>query len=177
MKLIVGLGNPGKEYQGTRHNVGFEAVDRLADLYESKWTNDEDRMSLISKASINDEIVMLAKPQTFMNKSGDAVLALMQYYKMKTKDVLIIHDDMDIEPGHNKLVAQAGPAGHNGIDDIQGKLKTEEISRIRIGVGRPSGGLSAETWVLTQPDDFDAENIEEAIQDTVSTALAWNRGN
>lgn len=177
MKLIVGLGNPGKEYLGTRHNVGFEAVDRLADLYESKWTNDEDRMSFVSKASINGETVLLAKPQTFMNKSGDAVLALFQYYKLTHENILIIHDDMDIGPGQLKLVSKAGHAGHNGVEDIQKKLKTDELARIRIGIGRPTGGLSAETWVLTQPDDFDADNIEEATQESISLALEWNRNN
>ncbi len=173
MKLIVGLGNPGKEYAGTRHNVGFEAVDRLAELHEGSWTMDEDHQSRVAKVHINEETVILAKPQTFMNLSGDAVQTLASYYKLEPKDILVIHDELDIDPGHLKFVTKAGAAGHNGVSDIQDKMKTDEIARIRIGVGRPQGGLSAETWVLTQPDDMDAELIEDTLADAVSKAQDW----
>lgn len=173
MKLIIGLGNPGREYEGTRHNIGFEAVDRLADLHEGTWSSDEDRMSRVAKISVGGETVLLAEPQTFMNKSGDAALAFSQYYKLAPTDILVIHDDMDLEPGQMKFTDRAGAAGHNGVLDIHEKLKTDAISRIRVGVGRPDGELSAETWVLTQPDDFDAEQIEDATQRAVTEALAW----
>jgi len=175
MKLIAGLGNPGREYDGTRHNVGFEVVDRLEEMNDGAWIMDEDRMSRVAKIYVDQKTVLLVKPETFMNKSGDAVLAFVSYYKLKPSDILIIHDDMDFEPGIIKLVTKAGSAGHNGIADIQAKLKTDEIARIRIGVGRPEEKLSAETWVLTQPDDFDAEKIGEASTDAVSAAMNWIR--
>jgi len=176
MKLIFGLGNPGKEYDGTRHNVGFEVVDRLAELHEAAWSADEDRESTVAKVHLGDENTLLAKPQTFMNRSGDAVRALASYYKVEPKDILIVHDDMDLEPGRVKTSTDSGAAGHNGVSDVHEKMKTKEIPRIRIGVGRPMGGLSAETWVLLQPDDDDAELIEETIVDAVKTVEDWAKG-
>ncbi|MCR4278420.1 MAG: aminoacyl-tRNA hydrolase [bacterium] len=175
MKLIVGLGNPGREYDGTRHNVGFEVADRLEEMNDGAWNMDEDRMSRVARIYIEQETILLAKPETFMNKSGDAVLALATYYKLKPSDILIIHDDMDFEPGIIKLATKAGPAGHNGVADIQTKLKTDEIARIRIGIGRPEEKISSDIWVLTQPDDFDAEKIGEALGDAVSAAMNWIR--
>lgn len=173
MKLILGLGNPGREYDGTRHNVGFDIADRLAEMHDANWNLDEDRQCMVAKIFVNGETVLIAKPQTFMNKSGDAAQALASYYKLTPNDILIIHDEMDFEPGAIKLATKAGAAGHNGVADIHAKMKTDEIARIRVGIGRPPEYISADTWVLTQPDDFDAEQISEASTDAVAAAMNW----
>ncbi len=134
MKLVVGLGNPGKKYEKTRHNCGFRAIDFYAAkknlLFKEKFD------SLYSEIIINNEKVILIKPQTYMNLSGIAVRKFVDYYNLELKDLLIIHDDVDFDIGTFKIKRNGSSAGHNGIKNIIDNFKTEEIQRIRIGISK-----------------------------------------
>ncbi len=135
MKLIVGLGNPGGEYESTRHNIGFMVVERLAKELGTKtglWETDKRANALVSRIGE----VLLVKPQTFMNSSGDAVKKLIDYYKLTPSDVWVIHDDIDLPLGKIRIRGQGAAGGHNGMDSIMNALKTDKIMRFRLGTGR-----------------------------------------
>lgn len=136
MKLFVGLGNPGKKYIGTRHNTGFAIVDTLMSELGVLDEQKEQCFGLLVKTKINGETVYIFKPQTFMNLSGQAVRAVMDYYKIPLEDVFVVHDDMDFEVGHFKLKSKGSPAGHNGIKNIIENVGSEDFKRIRVGIGR-----------------------------------------
>lgn len=150
MKLIVGLGNPGTSYERTRHNAGFLAVDALAKKEDASWKTDRKRHAEIASFQHDGEKILLAKPLTFMNLSGDAVQALISFYGINLENVLIVHDDMDIETGRMKFMAQGSAAGHNGIKDIQQKLGSKSIARLRLGIGKPPTPIATENWVLAR---------------------------
>ncbi len=141
MKLIVGLGNPGEKYDGTRHNIGFDALDFLLKKYEplekSVWDNNKKTKSEIKKLTIGKISALLAKPQTYMNNSGLAVSLLLQYYKLKSTDMVVIQDELDLPLGKIQIRFGGGTAGHNGLESIIGALKTDKFIRIRMGVGHP----------------------------------------
>ncbi len=141
MKLIIGLGNPGEKYTGTRHNIGFETLDHLLKKYEplsnSTWETDKKTKSVIKKAEINKAPVLLAKPQTYMNNSGMAASLLLSYYKIKAEEMIIIHDDLDLPLGKIQIRFGGGTAGHNGLESIIEAINTEQFVRIRMGVGHP----------------------------------------
>jgi len=130
MKLVVGLGNPGAKYKGTRHNVGFMTMDEVA--YQEKFDFD--------KAQIGGEKVIFMKPLTFMNLSGEAIRPLMNYFKIGIEDLLVVYDDMDLPVGKIRLRQKGGAGGHNGIKSIISCLGTSEFNRIKVGVGRPKDG-------------------------------------
>ncbi len=137
MKLIAGLGNPGIKYEKTRHNVGFLAVDYIrenSDIDFSNWKTDKLSQSLVSTAFLDGEKVILAKPQTYMNNSGNCVSSLTNTFNVKHEDITVIHDDVDIEFGKTKQQINRGSAGHNGVKSIIEHLKTKDFHRIRIGV-------------------------------------------
>jgi len=132
MRLIIGLGNPGIKYQGTRHNIGFMVVDKItADFNFKSIFNAE-----ISKKIFRDQKIIIVKPQTFMNLSGDAVMPIMGFYKLSPSDLVVIHDDIDMEFGKIRVSLDQGHGGHNGVRSIIDSLGTSEFYRIRIGVGR-----------------------------------------
>lgn len=134
MKLIIGLGNPGKEYAKTRHNVGFMVIDALAKQLDADFKFQKKFQAEIAIVKDNKEEIILAKPQTFMNLSGEAVRAVMDFYKIKTKDIVVIHDDKDILFGEVKYQTDRSAAGHNGIKSLIEHLGTQNFSRVRIGV-------------------------------------------
>ncbi|WP_438341515.1 aminoacyl-tRNA hydrolase [Mycoplasma sp. 3341] len=136
MKLIVGLGNPGKEYEHTRHNVGFDVIDILASRLQAPAFREKFK----GEYSKTDDYI-LAKPLTFMNSSGDFVKALMQFYKINIDDLIVVYDDMDHAVGKAVIKTSGSAGGHNGLDDIIQKLGTKEIKRLKIGIGRPIGNL------------------------------------
>ena len=135
--LIVGLGNPGAQYDNTRHNVGFMAIHRLVGD-DASWRNEHNAM--VAKCKMNGYTVMFALPQTFMNNSGVAVQALMAYYKIPLENLVVIHDDMDIKIGDLREKVGGGSAGHNGIKSVDAAVGPE-YRRIRIGIGHPSSNL------------------------------------
>ena len=136
MKLIVGLGNPEKEYAATRHNAGFLVIDKLtSDFRFQTSVFDKKTNSEIFKGTINKKRVVLAKPQTYMNNSGVAVRALLDFYKLKPENLIVIHDDKDIPLGETRVQTDRGPAGHNGVKSIIEHLGTQNFTRIRVGIG------------------------------------------
>lgn len=155
--LIVGLGNPGTEYSGTRHNVGFMAVDSLAPS-DSVWKKEKN--ALTSRVEIDGYKVIFVKPQTFMNNSGDAVGPLMAFYKIPLENIVVIHDDMDLKLGTIREKVGGSSAGHNGIKSIDNAIG-KEYRRIRIGIGHPrdfESPIDPVDWVLGK---FDAEQLKQ----------------
>lgn len=135
MKLIVGLGNPGSEYEHTRHNVGFRVVDKFAAKLGWKWSERRNH-AILASGLVGLEKVMLAKPITFMNLSGQAVGELVRWYKIQPEDVLVVYDELDLPVGKVRLRAKGRAAGHNGLDDIIRHLHTTNFPRLRVGIGR-----------------------------------------
>lgn len=137
MKLVVGLGNPGQQYERTRHNVGFRVVDRLANKWGFKW-NERRGKVILASGSVDTDKIVLAKPLTFMNLSGEAVAELARWYKVAPEDILIIYDELDLPVGRLRLGAKGSAAGHNGMRDIIAKLHTSDFPRLRVGIGHPT---------------------------------------
>ncbi|MEK7680527.1 MAG: aminoacyl-tRNA hydrolase [Patescibacteria group bacterium] len=148
MKLIIGLGNPKKEYENTRHNAGFVAIDKFAEKMEAKFTFDKKTNAEVAKTSLKRHKIFLAKPQTFMNNSGIAVRALLGFYKLKSDDMIVVHDDKDIPLGETRVQTDRGPAGHNGVKSIIEYLGTQNFTRIRIGVATAAEIKDAAGFVL-----------------------------
>lgn len=160
--LIVGLGNPGAEYARTRHNVGFMTVMHLAGE-NANWRNE--RNAKTTRVDINGHTCILAMPQTFMNNSGDAVLPLMQFYKIPLENVIVIHDDMDLALGDTRTKIGGGSAGHNGIKSIDAAVG-REYRRIRIGIGHPrdfGSPIDPSDWVLGRFTDDEMQKIKAVI--------------
>lgn len=134
MKLIVGLGNPGKEYENTRHNIGYMIIDNFVN--SDNWKKES--LAYILKQTINNENVLFIKPTTYMNLSGQAVQYYLNYYKIDTKDLLVIQDDMDLDIGKVRLKFKSSAGGHNGIKDIIKNIKTDEFLRLKIGISKPT---------------------------------------
>lgn len=154
--LIVGLGNPGSEYRRNRHNIGFMVVDALAELANIPIRRVSFR-ALVGKGALEGESVILAKPQTFMNKSGEAVAPLLRFYKIPTEHLLVIHDDLDLPLGTLRLRPSGGTGGQKGMESIVAKLGTRDFARLRVGIGRPPGRMDPSDYVL---HDFDPPQVE-----------------
>ena len=165
MKLIVGLGNPGKKYENTRHNMGFMAVDLLSDQAQID-VDKEVFHGLMGRGKIYDEDVVLFKPTTFMNLSGTAVQEVVHYFKIAIDDIVVIFDDMALEPGKIRLRYEGSSGGHKGMQNIIDCLSTENIKRIRIGIGEP-GEWDNVDYVLSKPLKDEVPLIEEAIANAV----------
>jgi peptidyl-tRNA hydrolase, PTH1 family len=166
IKLIVGLGNPGPDYVRTRHNAGFWLVDAIADDLRCAFTLEKSFFGSVAKARVNAEQVLLAKPQTYMNRSGQCVGALARFYKLEPEEILVLHDELDLMPGQVKVKQGGGHAGHNGLKDIQAALGSPNFWRLRLGIGHPrSLGLTQEVadFVLHQPRREDQTQIESCL--------------
>lgn len=162
MKLIVGLGNPGRKYDGTRHNVGFDAVDLLAARHRAEWESAPRGVeALVARWRANEAV--LAKPLTFMNLSGAAVLGLLQFYKIAPGDLLVILDDVNIELGRLRTRSRGSAGGHNGLKSIIGSLGSEEFARLRIGVGRGDDRRDLADHVLAKFGADERAPIAEAV--------------
>jgi PTH1 family peptidyl-tRNA hydrolase len=150
VKWIAGLGNPGGKYEGTRHNVGFMAVDRMAERLGVRWTVNTRCRALVCEGRLaNGETVVLLKPQTYMNLSGESIRAYMNYYKLPLEDFIVVYDDMDTEVGQLRLRYKGSAGGHNGIKSIIQHTGTEQFKRIRIGISRPPEGMEIVHYVLS----------------------------
>ncbi|PIR94266.1 aminoacyl-tRNA hydrolase [Candidatus Falkowbacteria bacterium CG10_big_fil_rev_8_21_14_0_10_39_11] len=170
MKLIIGLGNPGIKYQKTRHNIGFLALDHFFDTHRSdyslsQWSTNKKFSAEISEGFIQQEKIIIAKPNTFMNESGKAVSALSHYYKVAPLNIIIIHDDIDIIFGQYKIQKDVSSAGHNGIKSIIQHLKTQQFHRIRIGVGKSNKNKQGDTakFVLNQFSLFEKLKLNKFL--------------
>lgn len=153
IKLIVGLGNPGRQYERTRHNAGFLFLDVLAQNLNCTWFSDSRFQGLFAEGFIASSKVMLLKPDTFMNRSGQSVGKIVRYYKFVPDEVLVVHDELDFNPGVVRLKKDGGHAGHNGLRDIIAHLASKEFYRLRIGIGRPPAGKAVADFVLSQPTE------------------------
>lgn len=163
MKLVVGLGNPGREYAGTRHNAGFEWVDRLAQMLQVPLKSEARFHGLCAQIRQKDLDLWLLEPQTYMNRSGQSVIALCQFYKIQTDEIIVVHDELDLLPGIAKLKKGGGLGGHNGLKDIAAKLGTQDFWRLRIGIGHPGDRNAVVDYVLHPPRKEEAQLIDEAI--------------
>lgn len=174
MKLIVGLGNPGTEYQRTRHNIAWLALDVFAQAVNaSEFREKKEFRALIAEARVNDEKVLLIKPLTYMNLSGEAVGAIQQYYKLSPSDVLIIQDEMDFAPGIFALLAKGSAAGHNGIISLHQHLQTTDVNRLRIGIGRPTPPMKKEDYVLGRFTDAEQDLMQPVISKIPDMIEQW----
>jgi peptidyl-tRNA hydrolase, PTH1 family len=159
--LIVGLGNPGREYKKNRHNVGFQIVDHFAARHGLEFSRQQSN-AVIASGNIAGCAITLAKPMTFMNRSGGPVSALMRFYKIEPEQLLVIVDDLDLPVGTVRLKPDGGSGGQNGMKDIIARLTTQGFPRMRIGIGRPPGKMDSAAYVL---QDFSAD--QQAIIDVV----------
>lgn len=164
IKLIVGLGNPGREYDFTRHNAGFWWVDAFARMHQFTFKAESKFHGFAARSRINDRELLLLKPQTFMNVSGRAVGALAQFHKIEPRHILVVHDDLDLPPGQIKLKFSGGHGGHNGLKDIFAHLGTRDFWRLRIGIGHPGERADVANYVLNAPRREEMELIEHAMQ-------------
>jgi peptidyl-tRNA hydrolase, PTH1 family len=151
IRLIVGLGNPGQQYQKTRHNVGFLFLDELVSDLDEAWTSESRFQGWVAECHLAAKKVMLLKPQTFMNRSGQSVGMVARYYKLRPEEILVVHDELDFEVGVVRLKKNGGHAGHNGLRDIISHLGSKEFYRLRIGIGRPDMGKAVADYVLSNP--------------------------
>ncbi len=171
IRLIAGLGNPGKEYSGTRHNIGFEVLDMLAgamgaDVKKKKFG------ALAGEAEYHGKKLILIKPQEFMNCSGQAVAAAAGFYKVAHGDILLITDDMALEPGRIRLRASGSAGGHNGLADIFEKLGTNRLSRLRVGIGKAPSPQWRD-WVLSRPSAEERKLLDAGVARAKDAALCW----
>ena len=163
MFLIVGLGNPGTKYALTRHNIGFLALDALARSFGGEFKKEE-FTALTLKMKLDDQEVLLAKPQTYMNVSGESVIPLMQYYKIEVANMLVIHDDIDQPFNYMKLQKNRGPGGHNGIKSISEQLGHQDYARLKLGVGRPANPrVPVVDYVLQNFDKTEQEKLVDFL--------------
>lgn len=171
MKLIVGLGNPGEEYAGTRHNCGFMVIDRLA----SKLNVDVDQnkfKGLYAKVKYHGEDIILLKPQTYMNLSGESVNAVMNFFKIDKEDLLVIYDDLDMPVGKLRLRKTGSAGGHNGIKNIIAHLNSQDFKRIRVGIDRHKY-MNVADYVLSRFSKVESEAIEQGIENAANAVLDY----
>lgn len=166
IRLIIGLGNPGAEYEKTRHNAGFWLADEYAKKMNASFTLDKNMAAWVAKGRFDGQPIIIAKPTTFMNRSGQAAGALMRFYKLTPQQVLVLHDELDLLPGQAKLKKGGGHAGHNGLRDIQQVFSSPDYWRLRLGIGHPrSLGLAQQVaaFVLSVPRAAEREAIEDVL--------------
>ncbi|HEX9720350.1 MAG TPA: aminoacyl-tRNA hydrolase [Ramlibacter sp.] len=176
IKLFVGLGNPGPEYEATRHNVGFWWVDALARELKLTLVAQKGFHGLVARGMLHGQTVWLLEPQTFMNLSGRAVAALSRFYKIAPEDILVVHDELDLVPGQAKLKFGGSHAGHNGLRDIHAQLGTDDYWRLRLGIGHPGAKDEVINWVLKKPAPDQRTAMEECIARTLKAAPALLAG-
>jgi PTH1 family peptidyl-tRNA hydrolase len=170
--LIIGLGNPGREYRQTRHNVGFMLVDRLAAKLNTRFTRMQSR-ALVGSAIFGERKIILAKPQTFMNLSGQSVQGLVHFYKIPLTNLLIAHDDLDLPIGTIRIRPDGGSAGQKGMSSILERLGTDVFPRLRMGIGRPPGQMQAPDYVLQEFSNSDLSIISEMLNHAVEAVLIF----
>lgn len=172
MYIIIGLGNPEPEYSNTRHNMGFDVINKLAkendiSLNRTKFN------AIYGTGIIEGEKVILIKPQTFMNNSGESVIEFVNFYKEPLENVIVIYDDMDTDIGTIRIRAKGGPGSHNGMKSMVSSLNSENFSRIRVGIGRPSGEYDRIDYVIGQIDEEEKKILEQGQNEAVEAIKYW----
>ena len=170
LRLIIGLGNPGSEYAETRHNAGFWFCERLARELGTSFSRESRYHGLVAKTRHSGEDLWMLMPQTFMNRSGQAVKALAHFYRIEPAEMLVVHDELDIPPGQMRLKFGGGLGGHNGLKDITAHLGTQDYWRLRVGIGHPGDRNEVINYVLKPPRREEREEIDIALDRAL---LAW----
>jgi PTH1 family peptidyl-tRNA hydrolase len=165
IQLIVGLGNPGPKYEKTRHNVGFWFVQQLAASKGTPFRHEAKFQGETCRLTLHGQDIILLKPLTYMNHSGQAVGAVARFYKIQPENILVVHDELDINPGEIRLKAGGGHGGHNGLRDTVAHLGSKEFTRLRLGIGHPGNSRDVSDYVLSKPSSDDAQQIEQACDD------------
>ncbi|MDP4181012.1 MAG: aminoacyl-tRNA hydrolase [Bacillota bacterium] len=169
--IIAGLGNPGNKYDNTRHNVGFDAVDMLANLYNISISKVKYK-ALIGEGSIEGERVILVKPQTFMNLSGESIREIIEWYKIPISNIIILFDDIDLPLGKIRVRPKGSSGTHNGMRSILYQIQSDEFPRVRIGIGRPPEGWELANFVLSKFTTEDRKIVNESIKNAAEAAVA-----
>lgn len=167
IKLLVGLGNPGTEYEATRHNAGFWWIDAVARDLKASLSMDKGYHGLVARTHVKGQTLWLLQPQTFMNLSGKSVAALARFFKIQPDEILVAHDELDLPPGQVKLKFGGGHAGQNGLRDIHAQLGTGDYWRLRIGIGHPGVKSQVSQWVLGKPSAEQRTAMEGAVARSV----------
>lgn len=175
MKLIVGLGNPGRKYDGTRHNVGFEVLDRLAGRFGDGATKEKFE-GRVQEAMIGSERALLLWPQTFMNRSGQSAQAAFEFYKLDLVDLLVVCDDFNLPLGKLRIRREGSAGGQNGLDDVIRRLGTDAFGRVRLGVGPVPENWDRADFVLGRFDAAERETVETAIAEAAKAVECWGTG-
>ena len=170
IRLFVGLGNPGAEYEATRHNAGFWWLDALGAKLGARLVPERSYQALAVRVNGPQGPVWLLEPMTFMNRSGFAVATLARFFKIEPRQILVVHDELDLLPGQAKLKFGGSAAGHNGLKDIHGMLGTPDFWRLRLGIGHPGVKSEVVNYVLKRPSAADREAIEQAIAKTLEAS-------
>jgi len=170
IRLFVGLGNPGPEYEQTRHNAGFWWLQALADKLKVRLVPERGWQALAARANTPDGPVWLLEPMTYMNRSGFSVATLARFFKIAPDEVLVAHDELDLQPGQVKMKKGGSAAGHNGLRDIHGMLGTLDFWRLRLGIGHPGVKAEVANWVLKRPSLADHEAIHAAIDKSLAAS-------
>lgn len=172
MKIIIGLGNPGKQYEKTRHNIGFEVIDDLSRAWGIEL-NQAKHKGLYGVGHVNGERVLLLKPLTYMNLSGESISAVMNFFKVEVDDIVILYDDLDMPVGKVRLRQKGSAGGHNGIKSTIAHLGTQEFNRIRIGIGRPEGQRAITDYVLGRFTAEEWTTMDSAINHCRKACEEW----
>ena len=173
IRLFVGLGNPGPEYETTRHNAGFWWIDALADKLGARLVRERSYQALSARVNrTNSDLgpVWLLQPMTFMNRSGYSVATLARFFKIEPAQILVVHDELDLLPGQAKLKFGGSAAGHNGLKDIHGQLGTQDFWRLRLGIGHPGVKAEVVNYVLKRPSPGDRDAIVKAIEQSLAAS-------
>lgn len=174
LKLIVGLGNPGSEYAQTRHNAGVWYIDGLCRRYQTQLKSESKFFGLTGKVLIAQQEIKLLVPTTFMNLSGKAVQAMASFYQIKPEEILVVHDELDLNPGLAKFKLGGGHGGHNGLKDIINKLgNNRDFYRLRIGIGHPGDKNKVANFVLNRPSSVEMDLIEKIIDESLICTEVW----
>lgn len=174
MKLIVGLGNPGNKYQKTRHNIGFTTIELFQNKLSanfSNWLQKDKFKAEISEGNLNNQKIILAKPQTYMNNSGQTVSLLKTFYQIPFENIYIIYDDLDLQPGKIKISQNKSSGGHNGIKSIIESLNSANFIRFRIGIGKPTFFQSTATFVLNKPKKSELKKITTSVEQITNALI------
>jgi PTH1 family peptidyl-tRNA hydrolase len=176
LRLIVGLGNPGREYAHTRHNAGFMVLDRLAERWKTRWAREKKFVARIAKANWNSERLILCEPETFMNASGEAVGTLMAFYRVPVDRLLVVVDDADLPVGEIRLRARGSSGGHHGLESIEQHLATREFARLRIGIGRGQTTVRQITGhVLAEFSRAERDLMDEVVARACDQIECWTQ--
>ncbi len=170
--IIVGLGNPGREYRDTRHNIGFMLIDRLAEKLNARSMRVQSK-AIITTAQYEGHKIILAKPQTYMNLSGQSVQGLVRFYKIPQENLMVAHDDLDLPFCALRLRPGGGSAGQKGVASIIQQLGTPDFARMRLGIGRPPGRMEAAAYVLQAFSQKEAQEVAELLDKAADAALTW----